>query len=125
MDMILFTHRKPGTPGQGVKSASIKAPKGATSKTPKTPKTPRTPKSPKAEPNRKRKLADKSEGKGRGNVALQGRLKTGGQTSKRIFKDSARKARAKTSGKLKIKYNFGSKRASTGGNPSPAKRSRR
>ncbi|KAK8407140.1 hypothetical protein O3P69_002039 [Scylla paramamosain] len=61
MDMIAFTHKASGIPRQRVRSASVKTPKGAAAKTSKTPKTPKTPKSPKAEPNRKRKLADKSE----------------------------------------------------------------
>ncbi|XP_045130855.1 methyl-CpG-binding domain protein 4-like isoform X2 [Portunus trituberculatus] len=60
MDTIVFTHKTSGTPKQGVRSASVKTPKGAATKTSKTLKTPKTPKSPKAEPNRKRKLADKT-----------------------------------------------------------------
>ena len=125
MDTIVFTHKTSGSQKQGVRSASVKTPRGAATKTTKTPKTPKTPKSPKAEPNRKRKLADKSEGKGKGRTDLQGRLKTGGRISKHNSNESAQKTQVKSSGKFKIKYNFGGrKRGSTGGNPSPAKRSR-
>ena len=124
MDTILFTHKKPGTPIQGARAASVKTPKGTISKAPKTLKTPRTTKSPKAEPNRKRKLADKSDGKRRGNVDLQVRLKTGSRTSKRIAKESTCKIQVKSSRNFKVKYNFGTKKASAGGNSSHAKRSK-
>lgn len=127
MDMIVFTHKKPGTgtPGQVVKSAAVKTPKTATPKTPKTQKTPKTPKGPKTEPNRKRKLGDKSEGKGEGKVNLQVRFKRKGHTSKNTSKELLHKTQSKSSGKFKVKYNFGMKRAAASGKLPPAKRSRR
>ncbi|XP_063860354.1 general transcriptional corepressor trfA-like isoform X2 [Scylla paramamosain] len=92
MDMIAFTHKASGIPRQRVRSASVKTPKGAAAKTSKTPKTPKTPKSPKAEPNRKRKLADKSEGKGKRRADQVG-LKTGGRTSKHNSTPLSKRAR--------------------------------